>query len=295
MRAEELIDLFLQKLQSEKPERVDQIEDPDVQYALFTAQKEYARSGEKEMEDMLVNILLERIDENTQSLKKIVLNEALEVIPKLTNQQLDILTLIFLIQETKNHAINNIEALDNYLRTRFVPFLDNLTKEQSCYKHLEFTGCCGPFGGFVEDNLSGIFVHRYRGVFSKGFKKDAFTSITEDSVELDALLIPCLNDKSLFQFNALTEEILRKKVVETFGQTEKEANQFIELFKNSTMTIDEANDFLISVLPEMRELIDTWKDSYMCAMNPTSVGIVLAYINLKRKTGIKLNLDIWIK
>lgn len=293
-RAEHLVDEFLKKLETEKPEKIEKIEDPDMQYALFSAQKEFARSGEKDMEEMLVSILLERIEENSQSLKKIVLNEALEIVPKLTDQQLDILTLVFLIQDTKNNNINNKESLLNYLKSYFLPFIKNLTKEKSCYKHLEYSGCCGTIG-IAQDNLSQYFINNYEGVFSKGFEKEKFEEISKDNPSINSLLIPCLTDNTKFQLNALTEDVLRSKTVDKLGATETVFNRLKNLFKSSTMNVEEANKFLEDLLPEMKNFIETWKESYMCAMNPTSVGTALAYINLRRKAGIKLDLGIWIK
>lgn len=293
-RAEHLVDEFLNKMGESKPNKIDRIQDPDMQYALFSAQKEYARSGEKDLEDMLVSILMERIEENTHSLKKIVLNEALEIAPKLTDQQLDILTIVFLIQDTRNSKVNNKESLKNYIEIYFTPFLKNLTKEKSCYKHLEYSGCCGTVG-LAEDNLSQYFLKNYKGVFSKGFDKEEFKSLTNRNEKLYSILIPCLNNSDLFQFNALTEEILRETIVEKMNESEQVFIQLKGLFNKSTMNVSEANDHLTSIVPSIKELIDTWKNSYMCAMNPTTVGTALAYINLKRKAGIELNLGIWIK
>lgn len=293
-RAEELSDNFLHKLNSEKPDKIGLIEDPDLQYALYTAQKEYARTGEKEMEDMLVNILLERIDEHTHSLRKIVLNEALEVIPKLTDQQLDILTIIFLMQDTKSNNISNSDKLKHHFEQNLLPFIGNLTNNKSCYKHLEYTGCCGTIG-VAEDNLSQFFINNYKGLFSNGFKKVDFEKLSGGDSSLSSLLITCLNNQELFQLNILNETELRNKIITDLKKSESVFNNFNELFKKSTMTLDEANKFIISLVPEMNNLIDTWKNSYMCTMNPTSVGTALAHINYTRKTGIKLDLSIWIK
>ncbi|HEA30193.1 MAG TPA: hypothetical protein ENH91_09395 [Leeuwenhoekiella sp.] len=50
-RANKLIDDFLEKLEKEKPESINSIESPSMQYALFTAQKEYAKTEDKELSD----------------------------------------------------------------------------------------------------------------------------------------------------------------------------------------------------------------------------------------------------
>lgn len=290
-RAEELVDDFLKKLEVTDPSKIDMIQDPDMQYAIFTAQKEYARNGEKDMEEMLVDLLIERIGDNTQSLKRIVLNESLEILPKLIKKQLDILTITFLTQETVNHTINNLETLKYYLETHYVPFLSDLSVDKASYKHLEFTGCCGQIG-IAEDNFSQFFINRYKGVFSKGFAKKQFEDIPGYDSSLDTLLIPCFNDPNLLQLNALNDSVLENK----FRQIEKSNifSHYKNLFDNFTMNTEQADNLIIELVPAMSKLISVWRNSYMCAMDPTSVGIMLAHINLKRKANINLKIDIWI-
>ncbi|KAA6340629.1 hypothetical protein EZS27_011518 [termite gut metagenome] len=94
-RAEELIDDYIFKLQERTPEAINSMENPGMQYAVFTAQKEYAKTGDKELSDMLVDILVDRATQQERNLKQIVLDESLSIVPKLTSNQLDTLTIIF--------------------------------------------------------------------------------------------------------------------------------------------------------------------------------------------------------
>lgn len=45
----------------------------------------------------------------------------------------------------------------------------------------------------------------------------------------------------------------------------------------------------------MENLFDIWKNSAMKNMTLTSVGIAIAQANFRRKTGLSLDLDIWIR
>lgn len=292
-RAEELVENFITKLQEKDPSKLERIEDPDMQYALFAAQREYARSGEKEMEDMLVNILLERIDENTQSLKKIVLNESLEVLPKLTNSQLDILTIVFLTYETRNNFKLGKAEFKKYLIQYFLPFIKNLTKEQASYKHLLFTGCCGSIG-IPQDNISQLFSEQYKGVFSRGFEKSVFDIITNGDSSYDILLIQCINNPNLYQLNANGYNELELLLTRT-GKGLSKFLEFKKLLDDYRLPVSEADKMIVDLVPEMGELIEVWRESYMCALSSNTVGIMLAYLNLKRKAGISINIDIWIK
>ena len=100
-RAEELMDNFLSKLEEvekQMPGLINKTQDPDIQYAVINAQKQYARRGEKESLDLLTNLLLDRFKAEDGSLKSIVLNECIELMPKLTNTQIVNVTIIFLVK-----------------------------------------------------------------------------------------------------------------------------------------------------------------------------------------------------
>ena len=76
-RAEEITEEFLSKLQKEHPAGLEKSNDPDFQYALFTVQKEYARNGDKDLGDLLVDLLVDRSKQEQRDILQIVLNESL--------------------------------------------------------------------------------------------------------------------------------------------------------------------------------------------------------------------------
>lgn len=98
-RAEEIVSEFIKKLQDEAPARVETFKDPDMLIALFKVQQDYARSGKKELADLLVNLLVQRTQVNEEELQKIVLNESLTIAPKITKKQLNLLSIRFLLGE----------------------------------------------------------------------------------------------------------------------------------------------------------------------------------------------------
>src|SRR5690606_35369925 len=83
-RAEELTDEFIAKFYEKIPELESKLQEPSVQSSMFNTQKEYAKSGDSELKEQLLNILIERINSEERSLKQIVLDEALTILPKLT-------------------------------------------------------------------------------------------------------------------------------------------------------------------------------------------------------------------
>lgn len=122
VRAEELVDSFLSKLEIEAPDAIAETKNPDMQYALYTAQKEYARTGDRDLCDMLVNLLVERTKLSQRDLIQIVINESLNVAPKLTLDQLDVLSIVFLLKYTMNNGVTSLERLGLYIDKYLLPY-----------------------------------------------------------------------------------------------------------------------------------------------------------------------------
>ncbi len=97
-RAEEIINKYIAKLQNKSPLSIRNTQDPDIRYFLYEVQKSYAKDGNIEKSELLVNLLVERTVIKQQSFETIVLNEALITVPKLTLEHINILSLIFIVK-----------------------------------------------------------------------------------------------------------------------------------------------------------------------------------------------------
>ncbi|MGR5917190.1 LPO_1073/Vpar_1526 family protein [Bacillus pacificus] len=149
-RAEEIINEYLKRLTSKNPEALKNTEDADLRFIIYEAQKNHARRGDKEIADLLVNMLIERTITREETLVKIVYNEALEILPKLTLKQIDILTVIFIFRNVNFGSVYRIEELDNIMRL----FIEDVPDEEFFYQHLQYTGCVSISMGsadFIEE------------------------------------------------------------------------------------------------------------------------------------------------
>jgi len=140
-RAEEVIEKFISKLQKEHPKGLERANDPDFQYALYTVEREYARTGDKDLGDLLVDLLVDRSKQEQRNILQIVLNESLETAPKLTEQQLAALAVIFMFKYTERRGMGNHQVLGTFLDDAIQPFVGKLVKTDTCYQHLDFCGC----------------------------------------------------------------------------------------------------------------------------------------------------------
>ncbi len=291
IRVEEITDQVIKKLEKDFPEGLKKAKDPDFQYALFTVQKEYARNGDKDLGDLLVDLLVDRSKQDQRDILQIVLNESLSTAPKLTGAHLAALAAIFLFKYTQYCGVGNHQTFGEYLDKHLLPFVSKLTKNQAGYQHLEFSGC-GSIG-LAGNSLEGILGTTYQGQFLKGFDQSEIES-RAISVGLDSrFFIPCLNDTTKLQVKANSKETL-EKLLDTQGLSPEDRAKILQLFDLGKMSGPEIKEKLIAIRPYMAEVLETWSNSPMQTFTLTSVGMAIGHANIKRLIGEFASLSIWI-
>ena len=291
-RANEILDRYLEALAEQNPEGLESATDPDMQYALFRAQMEYARCGVQQLADVLVDILVDRASTKDRSLLQIVLNESIGVAAKLTDYQFDILSVIFILRYTRHTRIDSLESLKSYLREVIVPFIQNLRKDESTFQHLEYTGCGQVQPGFIQ--IEDGFRRDYPGCFWKGLTKDEADQMINDGKFTSELLTECFHNTDLYQFKALNEQALRSWG-EQKGYDADKVNALLNIQHKHLLDNTGIRLFFRKEMPELELLFETWASSPMQAFTLTSVGIAIAHANIRRKTRHEFDLNIWIK
>lgn len=294
-RAEELTDNFLKKLQEENAAALSNMQLPSMQAALFEAQKQYAKTGDSNLEELLVDILVERAGLAERSIQQIVLDEALNIASKLTQEQIDALTINFIITKTSNNSVTNIEKLTNHLITDICPFINESYSNDSLYDHLAYAGCVTLMETSVFKSIPTLLLDSYSGLFIKGFAIEEFESTPNIKQEItNQLLMRCFHDINKYQFNTLNDFVLQEKCNQ-LGLTSNEATAVINFNKSTLMNETEAKNFLMDISPKLTQLLDCWGKERISKISLTTVGIAIAQANFRRKTNQKLNLSIWVK
>lgn len=290
-RAEEITDKFLTKLHEEYPTGLQQANTPDFQNSLFNVQKEYAKCGDKELGDLLVDLLVDRSKQEHRNILQIVLNESLLTAPKLTEQQIAILSTIFIFKYTQNFGIGNDQMLGDYLDRNIKALNNKLVKNLSSFQHLEYAGC-GTIS-ISEISLEKIFGATYQGLFLKGFQKQEIDD-KKLIIGLDPdFFINCLNDLTKMQVSAISQEALEKQF-KNKNICRDDQEKIKQLFNENKMSEEEIKNKVISIRAYMKNIFDIWNESAMKNFQLTSVGIAIAHANIKKNIGEFANLAIWI-
>ena len=293
-RAEELTDDFLTKLKEQNEDAIGEISTPGMQSAIYEAQKHYAKTGDKDLESLLVDILVERASISERNIQQIVLDEALVVAGKLTTEQMDALTLNFIISKTQKHNLVNLDSLLNYLKAELIPFTKSLTSTSSCYEHLAYSGCGSVMEASTIKPIEEIFRSGYPALFSKGFDEDRFRSEVGDPLTYRPLIIRNFHSVNNIQLSCMNIDVLHHMAKEN-DISEENTNKLISLFNSTLMNTAEVKEYLAELVPEMKILFDLWSTSTISKFSLTTVGIAIAQANFRRRTKLKLDLGIWVK
>ncbi len=290
-RVEEITERVLAKLLKDYPEGLQKAIDPDFQYALFSVQKEFARNGDKDLGDLLVDLLVDRSKQDQRDILQIVLNESINTAPKLTEQHLAALAVIFLLRYTRNNGVGNHDLFGKYLDEHVKPFASKLPRSNAAYQHLDFTGC-----GSISISsaiLESILGSTYQGQFLNGFESAEIES-KGISIGRDArFFIPCLNDATKTQVRANSQSGL-EELFDTYNIKEEDRGKILELFNVAKFGDDEIREKVIEIRPYMKEVFDCWSSTPMKNFTLTSVGMAIGHANIKRLVGEFASLAIWI-
>jgi hypothetical protein len=295
-RAQEITDDFLKRFYEEIPHLMEKLREPSVQSSLFNAQKEYAKTGDRELETQLINLLIARIDSDERSLKQIVLDEALLVLPKLTDEQVNLLTLVFSASNLNHGGINNIESFKDFLNNKVLKFFPEEIGNYSFFTHLQYCGCYIVRDGIpaylsLEEELG----FRFRGLLTNGFSKAEFQVETNNMTieSLGNLIVPCLRNPQAYQFNSLNDEIFKNEIKALNISAEKEKLLF-KLWRNASLLKEQISEIIIKINPKAKNLSLAWIQNRIGLMQLTSVGYAIAIANYNKETGGEINFNNFI-
>ncbi|GAB3910126.1 LPO_1073/Vpar_1526 family protein [Mucilaginibacter boryungensis] len=291
-RAEEITEKFLKTFFNGSDWDKAKLEEPAVQSSIYEVQKAYARTGDKELEQRLLDALLARIGSEERHINQIVLDEAIAVLPKLTDNEVKLLSLVVSATKVQYQGVNTLKAFDDFVNSGLMRFFpDKISPAEST--HLQYCGCYTlPMGGahfFM--SLGEYLGARYKGLLTRGFSEKYFMEETNGMtlISLGDFIIKNLRNPEVYQFNVLHDNEFDQRLTQ-LGLGEK-GKLLKALWNKTAMNKTEVEKLLIDMNPRASKLIYTWNKTILPAMQLTPVGYAIAIINFNRVMNAKL--DFW--
>lgn len=265
------------------------INSPDFAYSSKVAALSASKSSSVVLHKNLASLIVQRINHDNEDLKRIVYNEAIATVAKLTIDQLKILTLCFLLRYTKSHIVTSLETFNQYFNQQITPFLD-FKNTVSEFEHIQYAGC---------GNISSIGGWSYTGIIKQEYFYLFLDLIDEEKIR-PLELTKELQDKIFIYRDAEKKYYVpfQRKTLQEFlkKQNVDEPNQqkILQLYDSHLKNDAQIEEFISLKTDNGEKIFSILKNSPIRKMNLTSVGKAIASSYFEQITGIQLNIDIWI-
>ncbi|MFE5110112.1 LPO_1073/Vpar_1526 family protein [Streptomyces sp. NPDC056663] len=285
-RAQEFTDKLLSALPMEA---LETLKDPDVQRSLFHAQQEYACSGEKDLGDLLIHLLSDKMKGPKGGIKALALSEALKTAPKVTSSHISALSVLMLITQTKL-GVESIEAFQESMKQILAPIAEDLHVSNSDLAYLEYAGCLSISA--FDNAVGNMFATTYPGLFTNGFMPENIAEPSRATVM--PITIPCLRDPANVQLPIMTKGELKELAGQSVFQGH--AQEITRLIDVGLMSGEQIEQEVSGIHPTLADFAKKYNGSRLKNCQLTAIGTTLAHTNLKRVLGehFDTELDIWV-
>lgn len=279
-------------LQNLSESELDKLREPDAQFALRQAAFISGKKTNKELIDTLGSLVIGRIKNHqieTEDLKNIVFNEAIQTIDKLTPNQLKIITLCYILSQTYMQGIKTIKEFNEYLNRSVKPFLD-FKNTNAEFQHIQYAGC-GSIG-IGQWNITVSFRESYSLVFQK-----TLTPNEVEKIDLDPEIKSKIFVKQS-QADEYTIPVTEKKILETYlkdrNLDSEKIKEIVNILDQHLMGESEIREKIEKDTDIGKDLMKKLDDTPIKNLQLTSVGIAIAATYYENIVGEKLNIDLWI-
>ena len=289
-RVQEICEEFLSRLFSEMPQVAGALREPDVQYSLMIAQRDYARCGGGDLRKVLVDLLLGKCRAEPAGLQSIVLAEAIETVRKLPPRAMPTLTAGFLLRNTRADGIVSLDDLRRNISEHLGPLLAGIARDNVLYDHLVYAGCAAYDP--VKRNLGELYCQSHPGLFQSGFMASQTSQEVLDEAQEIGLIDHTAYDEHRFevkvtdldQLKAFLRRSGKEHLVEPVGG----------LLKVGLKAGEGADSIIAELSDDGKELLRLWNGTSLWRILPTSVGIAIAHAYWSANCTEDTALDVWI-
>ncbi len=290
-RADKITNDFFEQLNLRAPDALNNAADPDMHQSLLNAQREFACSGEEDLELALVDLLVDRAEETGRGIRTLVLNEAIKSAPKLTLPQRRAIAVCFCVKYARPAIIRDgLEAIYTYYRTNLAPLVPDLPTKDAAFQHIEYVGAGAISMGSLM--LGAALSSGSRPWFTGGFTPEEVPDPVRHLVDDARIFVPCLRDPQRLQLSFCEADDI-PATMERLGIPPDLAGHFTYLDTVGVMPFDEVVGDLMANVPEVQGLA-AWDASPLKQLTLTTVGIAIGHGYWRRVTGGKAPLSIWV-
>lgn len=289
-RVEELVDSYLTVIFGEIPHLVERLKKPSMQYSLFNAEKGYALDETQTTKDYYIEMLKSRLKAKDRSVLQIGLDEAIKSVEKITKDQMDCLTFMFLIYKFP-YNLNNIDNLTRYCKFLCDFYHESFENQFNVISLRSVNACTSLDGAKSYIPIQEWLNKAAPGMFYKGQNNDEIIADLQiESLDIiKPLLIKSVWDNDKLQINALNFDTLNKMIGKY--SLEEMRDKIVNMFNKRIMTQDEIKEKLINLDSRMDKVLYFWENNDLKYSRLTPSGLIIAISNYNNKKDGKIEFE----
>lgn len=174
---------FSEKLYDKlKYSNITSLSNPDTQYSLYKASESYVRTSSENKHELLINMIADKVKIEDESNYTLMLNQAIELISKLSNKHINILSFAVVLKNLKLGSLVNIklprdERNFKIIFNKILSFIENQDITEKDIRYLS-NYSIGTF--LLGSNLDEVFINHYPNMFTVEKNNDGkFTKLNE--------------------------------------------------------------------------------------------------------------------
>ncbi len=272
-RANVLIDNIIEKVESTDPLLKQRFKEPSVQLTLNAVLKEYGKTGDLDLGEGLVDLMIEKLASEDGSIQSHIIDEAINILPKLNKDHLIFLAMSFRFRNTYNTTLTDLTKFNSYFQQWISLTLPITSIDEDFFKYLKFLRCVQDMPKINSykpyEELIQIF---YGGLFNKGFDPQEVAPEIMTKLYNAQLITICLHDNTKFQISALNEEILKNRLN---GFQESDKIQILKMFTDNIIPQTEIKEYLLSQNKKWSDLLNFLNDKNFNCYELSTVGIYI--------------------
>jgi hypothetical protein len=298
-RMSELEDKIMKRISARPEISRDTLKDPDFHYTLNRAYNAYARSGDPAIGDTLVDLITDRAKQNDRTRLALSLNDAVEKVALLTKNEFAELSLMYILKLTRNVGVNNYDKFLSYLDQTVLPFVDDVSDDDSSYLYLEAQNC-GSLPVLAQHDLRGLLIASYGGVLSNGTSKDnlknSLPAEWQYIVENPRLVIPCIHDTDQWQISTIDKPTFINQLAKyQIAVPEDVAANVWNANEAAFWSEAQMSERIGARLPKFTTLAKLWGSTPLKSFRLSTIGIAIGHANARRIVRLEADLTTWIK
>lgn len=265
------------------------MKDPEMLSVVFAAQSGYARSGERDLEQALIDLPVDRAGQQERDLKALVLNEAIETLPKLTNVQRRALAVCFILRNVGYVSLDSIDDFySNMAHCRAALDIGSLKRADLQYLQAAGAGSLG----LSSAPLAMCLASNALGYYTTGFTADDIPEVLRPWAEDQEVFVACLRDGTKLQINAASDRAVRD-----LEERKAIASPVLQNFSRiGVMNHDDILAEIVKRVPESAVAVERWEQSGLVNFELTAAGMAIghAYWRQIMPNGASAPLDVWL-